>query len=86
MAALKLLLLVLEVQSKLSYLKPQYQGLSPESTSGIINRSFLWWLNGIFTKGSKGLAAFQGDYNLDANLRAESLGKNAQIAWDTLCK
>jgi hypothetical protein len=44
---LKLALLLLDSLEKKAYLTLEYQRLSPESLGGILNRSFMWWLNGL---------------------------------------
>ena len=83
--ASKIALLVVEAQGKRSILKKPYQGLSPEATSGILNRSFLWWLNGLLIKGSRKFILLQDLYALDSNLASEPLGRQMQISWDSRC-
>ena len=85
MIASKIALLMLEAQEKRSSLKISYQGLSPESTSGILNRSFLWWLNGLFIEGSRRLILLQDLYGLDPPLATNPLGRKMQIKWDQRC-
>ncbi|RDW69795.1 hypothetical protein BP6252_08815 [Coleophoma cylindrospora] len=80
---IKFLLLVLESQSKRTILKPSYRKLSPESTSGILNRSFMWWLNGLFLQDSKRLLTESMLYNLDEELATQASGDRLQKAWDT---
>jgi hypothetical protein len=75
----KVALLALEGQRKTSYLRLQYQPLSPESLSGIIDRSLLWWLNGVF---SAQYLDFLDQYQLDPALATEKVGKKLQNAWD----
>jgi ATP-binding cassette subfamily C (CFTR/MRP) protein 1 len=75
----KVALLALEGQRKTSYLRLQYQPLSLESLSGIVDRSFLWWLNGIF---SAQYLDFLNQYQLDPALATENVGKQLQNAWD----
>lgn len=82
---IKLALLLLESQAKRSYLKPIYQQLSPEATSGIFSRSFFWWLNGLFLKSFRNLLTFNDLYVLDTELAAEKLGTRFQQAWDCRC-
>lgn len=74
----KVALLALEARGKTSYLRAQYQTLSPESLSGVINSSFLWWLKGIF---SAQYLDFFDRYHLDPALATESAGKEMQTAW-----
>jgi ATP-binding cassette subfamily C (CFTR/MRP) protein 1 len=79
---LKLVMLVVESQEKTSCLKTEYQSLPPELTSGIINRSLLWWLNGLFKTGHRGKITESDLFELDPALTAEHLGSNLQDAWD----
>ncbi|RDW80919.1 hypothetical protein BP5796_05617 [Coleophoma crateriformis] len=81
--SMKFLLLVLESQSKKAILKPKYRKLSPESTSGILNRSFMWWLNGLFLQDSKRLLTESMLYDLDEDLATQASGDRLQKAWDT---
>ncbi|KAH7319081.1 putative ATP-binding cassette transporter [Rhexocercosporidium sp. MPI-PUGE-AT-0058] len=62
---LKLVLLLLEVQNKRSYLRNPYKSLGREPTSGILNRSFFWWINGLFVTGYRGLITFDDLESLD---------------------
>jgi ATP-binding cassette subfamily C (CFTR/MRP) protein 1 len=79
---LKILMLLIESRGKTNYLKPDYQSLPPEATSGIINRSLLWWLNDVFKTGSKGIIS-QGDlFELDPKLASENAGRNMRDAWE----
>ncbi|GAM36282.1 vacuolar glutathione S-conjugate transporter [Talaromyces pinophilus] len=50
---LKVIFLVLESTGKRQYLHEEYRSLPPESTSGILNRSFMWWVNRLFLSGFK---------------------------------
>ena len=76
---LKVVLLALEARRKTSYLRLQYQPLSPESLSGITNRSFLWWLNAVFSTQYVG---FLDQYQLGPVLATENVGQKLQNAWD----
>lgn len=80
--ALRLVMLVVESHDKTSCLKPQYQSLPPESKSGIINRSFLWWLNQLFSIGFKGIMSESDLFELDPNLAAENVGGTMREAWE----
>jgi ATP-binding cassette subfamily C (CFTR/MRP) protein 1 len=79
---LKLAMLAVESRQKTSCFKPQYQGLPPESTSGIINRSFLWWLNELFRRGFKGIISESDLFALDPNMAAENIGRKMLEAWE----
>ena len=82
---LKLVLLVAEGWSKQSILKPEYQLLSPEATSGIINHTFLWWLNDLFRKGTKSILTPQDLHDLDPILASEQVGGKLRETWAQRC-
>jgi ATP-binding cassette, subfamily C (CFTR/MRP), member 1 len=81
--ATKALMLLLEARGKRRYLKQEYRQLPPEATSGIISRSFLWWLNGIFYKGSRSLISVDDLYHLDQQLASVTLNQKIHDAWDS---
>jgi len=83
---LKYVSLVTEGRSKRSFLKAEYRLLSPEATSGIINHSFLWWLNELFKKGTKSILTPEDLYELDPILASEEVGKKLREAWDQRCR
>jgi ATP-binding cassette, subfamily C (CFTR/MRP), member 1 len=78
----KVLLLVLEAQSKVSYLKPAYQNLSPEVTEGIINRTFLWWINSLLKIGYRKLLSYEDLPVLDDKLSSARLRSEMILIWD----
>ena len=82
---LKLTLLVIEGRSRSGFLKPQYQQLSPEATSGIINHSLFWWLNDLFQKGSHTILTLEDLYDLEPYLGAENVGGKLREAWNRRC-
>ncbi|PYI23686.1 putative ATP-binding cassette transporter [Aspergillus violaceofuscus CBS 115571] len=77
----KMIMLLLESLEKRQYLTDDYRGLPPESTSGIINRSFMWWLNHMFTVGSRRLLTMDDMYDLDPALNSASVSEKAQRVW-----
>ncbi|KAK5992013.1 ABC multidrug transporter B [Cladobotryum mycophilum] len=79
-AVWKILMLWLESGHKRPYLKQAYQNLSLEATSGIVNRTFLWWLNDLFRQGL-GLLTFDKLYHLDDQLSSATLDDKIQDAW-----
>ncbi|KAE8381911.1 putative multidrug resistance protein [Aspergillus bertholletiae] len=79
---MKAILLCLESQSKVDYLRSPYSKLPPESTSGIINLSLFWWLNTLFRMGYRQLITTQDLFDMDPSLKADALGKDMQDAWD----
>ncbi|KAI1100526.1 ABC transporter [Jackrogersella minutella] len=81
--ALKLVLLFLEAQSKEDRLKGAYKHLPPESTSGIINRSLLWWVNSIFRRGFRAILALDDLYDIDKSLSSKFLFNTINASWST---
>ena len=81
--AAKIALLLLETRQKRVYLKTEYRDLPPESTSGIINRSFLWWINDLFRRGFRALISISDLYQLDSKLTSGDLKLKLQRAWET---
>jgi ATP-binding cassette subfamily C (CFTR/MRP) protein 1 len=77
--------LIVESRNKSQFLKLQYEDLPPEATAGIVSRSFLWWLNALFSKGSKSILKFEELYGLDPELEAETVGRKMQRAWEKRC-
>ncbi|MCJ1377074.1 hypothetical protein MMC17_000164 [Xylographa soralifera] len=79
----KIVLLLLEARAKRFYLKTPYSSLSVESTIGIFNLSFFWWLNKTFARGFKTILTFNSLEKIDADLASENLGAALQKSWDT---
>lgn len=79
--AIKFILLLLETFEKRKILRPDQKDNPPYATSGIINRSFFWWLNPLFRLGySKTLAV--GDlFALDKHLVSTGLHESLDEAW-----
>lgn len=63
------------------YLQEGYQALPPESKSDIINRCFLWWVNGLFRRGLGSLLTFEDLYVLDDKLASGPLGGRIRASW-----
>lgn len=82
----KLFLIVLENLDKRKYLRSKYHDLPYETTSGIINRSFLWWINGLFVKGSNSLLSLGDLFELDRVLSSEKVSERMRGAWESRCK
>ena len=78
---LKMILLLLEAHGKRDFLRPEFQGLSPEATSGIISRSFLWWVNNLFHRGYCAVLALNDLYVLDQDMVSAELSRTIQRAW-----
>ena len=73
---------LLEAQGKGSLLSPSFQGISPESLSGIYSRSMFWWLNRLLNTGWQKVLVFKDLYALHEELDSESLGKKLGKAWE----
>ncbi|PYH89268.1 multidrug resistance-associated protein [Aspergillus ellipticus CBS 707.79] len=80
--AAKTSMFLIESLGKQKYLKVQYQNLPPEATSGIVNRSFMWWLNRLFLAGFRSLLTTEDLYVLDKRLESVGIAKKAQQAWE----
>lgn len=79
--ALKTLFLVAENIGKRAHLFPVHQTLPPEATSGIVNRSFLWWINDTFRRGFRKALAVEDLDRLDDALLSEGLNKAMARTW-----
>jgi ATP-binding cassette subfamily C (CFTR/MRP) protein 1 len=79
--AAKIGLLLVELQDKSALLKPEYNNLPPESTSNILSRSFLWWLNPLFVLGSRSLLFSRSLFGLDDELLSLPLGSDMRESW-----
>jgi len=80
--AVKLVLLFLEARQKKAYLRSAYGHLPPESTSGIISHSFLWWVNSLFRRGFRSLLTSEDLYALDSRLLPAPLGAAIKESWE----
>jgi ATP-binding cassette subfamily C (CFTR/MRP) protein 1 len=79
--ALKPILLLLETQDKRKYLKKPYNEWSREATSGVINRSFFWWLNPLFILGFRRILVSTNLSPLDPDLLSKPLEESMTEAW-----
>ncbi|PVH85137.1 putative multidrug resistance protein [Cadophora sp. DSE1049] len=80
--AIKAVLLILESRSKRRYLRAPYDAYSPETTGGIFNRSFFWWINPILATGFRRLLTLDDLFQTDASLLSEPLRGRMQKSWD----
>lgn len=78
---IKLVLLLLENRSKRSYLKSPYNVYPPEATSGIVNRSFFWWITPVFATGFRKLLTLNDLFTTDPGLLSEPLLTQMEISW-----
>jgi ATP-binding cassette subfamily C (CFTR/MRP) protein 1 len=79
--AVKIILLILEAQTKRSYLKLPYSDYPPEAISGIFNRTFFVWINPMFMIGFQKILALEDLYSVDKHLLSEHLRQVIQISW-----
>ncbi|KAK4444931.1 ABC multidrug transporter [Podospora aff. communis PSN243] len=77
----KAVLLLVEAREKRGYLRKEYKHLPPESASGVINRSLLWWINRLFRKGLKELLTYEDLYVLDSGLTSARLSNGISQEW-----
>lgn len=78
----KLAMLLLETREKTSYLKSPYKEYPPEATSGIVNRSFVWWLNRFFLTGYQKILGSRDLFALEPGLSSGDAGKRLKRAWE----
>lgn len=75
-------LLMLEAQSKRTFLRQPFKTYSKEATSGIIGWSIFWWLNGVFRAGFGKLLTVEDIGSIDEELTGEPLGRLMHAAWE----
>ena len=81
-ALAEVLLLVLETVDKRACLSDALRSkYPPESTSGIINRSFFWWLSPLFVRGYRRNLSLGDLDRVDQELSAGPLHERMQVAW-----
>lgn len=80
-AVCKLWMCGLECVSKRGSLTEEYKSLSPEATAGILNRSFQFWLIGLFRRGFRGELKLDDLFSLDPDMKAEVLGNRFKASW-----
>ncbi|OQE42091.1 hypothetical protein PENCOP_c004G02534 [Penicillium coprophilum] len=79
--AVKIAMVLLESLGKQNHLVGSYQDLPPESTSGLVNRSFMWWLNRLFYTGFRSLLSTEDLDRLDKPLESADTARKALRAW-----
>ncbi|OOO14952.1 ABC transporter related protein [Aspergillus oryzae] len=71
----KLAMLLLEMREKTFYLQAPYRDYPPEATSGIVNLSFVWWINRLFMTGYRKLMGNRDLYDLEPGLASGLAGE-----------
>src|SRR6187402_1660125 len=79
--SIKAILLLLESKSKRGYLRAPYATHSPETTSGIFNRTFFWWINPILATGFRKILTLDDLFKTDVALLSEALQDRMQRSW-----
>lgn len=79
--AVKFVIFLLENRNKESVLRLPYKRWTPWATSGMVNRTFFWWLNPLFWKGFRHLLALDDLYTPDQELLSESLQQRMEKPW-----
>jgi ATP-binding cassette, subfamily C (CFTR/MRP), member 1 len=82
----KVILLFLEARSKRSYLQTPYTGLPTESTIGMFNLGFFWWLNKTFLEGFRKLLSLGDLQKIGTNLESEKVEEKLRHGWDNRCE
>lgn len=79
--AVKAVILLLEAIEKRRILRPEFRVNSPEATSGVYNRSFFWWLNGLFRLGWRKTLYIPDLFSLDKHLNSKYLQRLFESSW-----
>jgi len=79
---IKIVLLTLELQTKRRYLKAPFKHFSEETTSGLLDWSFLIWLNGLFRLGFRKLLTFDDLSKIDEKFRSGPMRERILLNWN----
>jgi len=79
---LKFLLLILESNSKRSYLRAPYKELPIEQTVSDLNRAFLFWVNAFILLGNSKLLTYSDLPSLDEKLKSRDLRVRMEKVWN----
>jgi ATP-binding cassette subfamily C (CFTR/MRP) protein 1 len=79
---IKIVLLMLELQTKRRYLKAPFKHYSDETTSGLLDWSFLTWLNGLFRLGFRKLLTFDDLSRIDEKFRSGPMRERILFHWN----
>lgn len=75
-------MLILETREKTSYLKSPYKEYPPEATCGVLNLSFVWWLNRLFLTGCRKIIGTRDLFALEPGLTSRNTGERLKRAWE----
>ncbi|KAJ5435683.1 ABC transporter integral membrane type 1 [Penicillium cf. griseofulvum] len=78
----KIAMLLLENREKTSYLKSPYKEYPPEATRGVIDLSFVWWLNRLFLTGYQKIIGSRDLFVLEPGLSSGNTGERLKRAWE----
>lgn len=78
----KVVILVLESTEKRHLLKKGFEGSAIETTSSIINRCLLWWINDLLWKGSKTTLTVESLPVLADDIRESSDPQDLEERWE----
>jgi ATP-binding cassette subfamily C (CFTR/MRP) protein 1 len=81
----KFVIVLLEAVEKRWILRAEFRNSPPEATSGVYNRSFFWWLNGLFRLGWSKTLQLNDLFSLDKHLSSEYLQSLLQSSWVKGC-
>jgi len=86
LAAFKVVLLLLELQSKRSILREPWQDLSFEETESFFSRAFFWWVNSLLRRGRHELFEVGDLTPLPRELSSKLLRERMKQCWEDRCK
>jgi hypothetical protein len=81
----QIILCTLENRSKENYFVDGNDWTSPESTKGILNRTFFWWMKDLFIKAASGRIASKDMFNLSPEMQSSSLSTRIIQMWVKRC-
>ncbi|PTB62192.1 P-loop containing nucleoside triphosphate hydrolase protein [Trichoderma citrinoviride] len=83
---IKLVLVVVESQRKDEILRESSAKFSPEELSGVLSRTFFWWINPILAQGWRNILTEDSLPPIGAGLSSKLLRHQASVAWDQRAK
>ncbi|KAL8995121.1 MAG: hypothetical protein Q9169_005084 [Polycauliona sp. 2 TL-2023] len=84
--AFKLVLLILEAQTKRKSLRVEWKSKSPEATSGLFGKWLFLWLNPLFRRGYGSSLSVEELLPLDKQLMADYLYEKVRQPWANVTK